>query len=57
MSAESRRVIVLDNPGGAWPCAQDLAAEPDGHLAVVELEGRQIEGAQLIACFRWLFGE
>lgn len=57
MSAEATRVIVLNNAGDVWPCAEDLAAEPGGERAMVELDGRQISAAHLIECFRWLFGE
>ena len=57
MSSEPTRVIVLNSAGDVWPCAEDLAAEPDGDRAVVELDGRQISAARLIECFRWLFGE
>lgn len=56
MTAGATRVIVLDNAGDAWPCAEDLAAEPGGEHAIVELDGRQIEASGLIECYRWLFG-
>lgn len=57
MSISERRVHVLDNAGDVWPLAEDLAATPGGEDSVVELDGRQIEAARLIECFRWLFGD
>jgi len=53
----TQKVYVLDNAGDAWPTAEGLAAMPGGADSIVELDGRQIEAAKLIECWRWLFGE
>lgn len=50
-------MYVLNDAGDAWSCAADLAATPGGEHAIVELDGRQIEAARLIECYRWLFGD
>lgn len=57
-SGPVRRVIVLRDAGDAWPCAEDLAPLPDAELALVsvDLDGRRIDGTELVACYRWLFG-
>lgn len=39
MSAGATRVIVLDNAGDVWPCAEGMAAEPGGERAVVDSTG------------------
>jgi hypothetical protein len=57
MSEDNRPVRVLSNAGDAWPLAEDLAAIPGGDQVLVELDGRRIEGARLIECYRWLFGQ
>ncbi|GGH36482.1 hypothetical protein GCM10010921_05670 [Microbacterium album] len=54
---ETARVYVLNDAGDVWPFAGDLAATPGEDQSLVELDGRQIEAARLIQCWRWLFGE
>ncbi|WP_314431227.1 hypothetical protein [Microbacterium lacticum] len=52
---QTPRVYVLRDPGMAWPLAQDLASTPGAETALVKLDGRTIEAARLIECWRWLF--
>lgn len=57
MMANIQKVYVLDDAGDVWPLAADLATDPAGAAALVELEGRQIQAAKLIDCWRWMFGD
>ena len=57
-SGPVHRLLALRDAADAWPCAEDLARLPDAELSLVsvDLDGRRITGAELVACYCWLFG-